>query len=230
MTKAKESFFLISMMTLIVALAACAAPSGAELMEMNRSGKWKQAESTGMAMIRAPGAMNREYIHAIYFNVIYAKARLGKKHEAMALISSYEEMALKTDLATEDLWVPLELAKLKDELGLLSDPRSALIAAMEENGRKHYPAAAYLCDRVLANSSSNDVQKATAQFVAAACAIRLRDAAEAEKRLAAFDALKAALPAGHEALRAEEEARKDLNALKARVSAPQNRPLFQVQM
>jgi hypothetical protein len=195
------------------AFSGCIAPSNASLMEMNRHGKWKRAESAGMAMIGSPGTLNEGGILETYFHVIYAKTRLGKKQDAAKLVSRYDEIAAERPLPPELRWLSREMAKLRDELGLLTPAQKALVAAMEENEKKNYAAAIILCDSVLADSSAEDIQRAQAQFVAAACEIRLGNAEAAEKRLAAFDALKSALPRGHQALEEEPFLRQGLAEL-----------------
>jgi hypothetical protein len=201
-------------LALSVAMVSCLAPSNASLMEMNRHGKWKLAESTGMAMIESPGTLNEGGILETYFHVIYAKTRLGKKQEAAKMVSRYDGIAAERPLPPELRWLPREMAKLRDELGLLTRAQKTLIAAMEENEKKDYAAAISLCDRVLSDPSAADLQRAQAQFVAAVCEIRLGNAEAAEKRLSAFDALKPALPRGHQALEEEPFARQGLADLK----------------
>ena len=88
------------------------------------------------------------------------------------------------------------MARLKAELGMLDEVQRKLVSAMEENGRGDYALARELCDAVLAASDANDVQRATAHFVAAVCSIRLEDAKSAEVHLGAFDALEIRPPPG----------------------------------
>lgn len=65
-----------------------------------------------------------------------------------------------------------------------------------------------ICETVLMSGRANDVQKATAHFVAAVCYIQSEDVQKAEEHLSAYDSLKAALPPGHPALAGEAYARK----------------------
>jgi hypothetical protein len=197
-----------------VMLAACIAPTNAQLMEMNRNGKWREAERIGAAMLRNRGALSGGEIHETYFQVVYAKTRQGKKGEAIALMRQYDEMAAETELPPALLWVPREMTKLKGELGILGSAQKALVDAMEENGKKNYASAIGLCDKVLADPSAGDAQRATAQLVAAICLIRLGKAEEADARLTAFDALKGALPPGSQAFQDETYARSGLAELK----------------
>jgi hypothetical protein len=215
-----------SMLAVLAALAAigltgittCLVPDNAYLMNLNRNGKWREAERTGLAMIagRNPLTPNLALgrFHETYLHVIYAETRLGKADEAAALLEKYEGLAADDPLPLDLLWVPRELTKLKDELGLLSSAQKTIVRAMEENEKKNYPLAAELCAQAIRDPSAGDVQKATAHLIAAICFIRQGNAGEAEAQLAAYDGYRSALPAAHQALRDEAFARRGLDELK----------------
>jgi hypothetical protein len=139
---------------------------------------------------------------------------MGKKNEAVQWMTEYDAFSVKENMDPKILWLGREMAKLKDELGLLDEAAHTLISAMEENGRGNFSRARELCDAVLAMKGANEVQKATAHFVAAVCSIRLKDVEEAETHLSAFNTLKSALPPDHQVLSEESSARQGLLELK----------------
>jgi hypothetical protein len=198
----------------LAVLSGCIVPNNVYLMDLNRNGKWREAERVGQDMLAHGDKFTRSQICETYFHVIYAQTRMGKKDEAVRLMSEYDVLRAQGAIDPELLWLGREMAKLKDELGLLDGVQRALVSAMEENEKGNYIHARELCGSVLAMKSANDVQRATAHFVSAVCAIRLKDAEEAEIHLAAFDTLKSALPPGHQALIEEPYARRGLGELK----------------
>jgi hypothetical protein len=217
MTKARKpvTLFLLALVSAVMAmLGGCIVPNTGYLMELNRNGKWREAERVGQAMLAHGSTFTRSQIRETYFHVIYARTRMGEKDAAVKLMADYDAIAAGGDGDSQPPWLDREMAQLKDELGLLDAAQHALVSAMEENGKGNYTRARELCGTVLAMDDANGVQKATAHFVAAVCAIRLKDIEGAETHLAAFDALKSALPPGHQALAEESYARKGLEELK----------------
>lgn len=197
------------------ALAGCVAPDNAYLMELNRHGRWKEAERIGLDMLARRDRFSHSQTCETYFNVIYAETRQGKRDEARRLTGEYDRFSALEAIDPRLLWLGREMARLKGELGLLGEAQGVLVSAMEANGRGDYLQARGLCEAVLAMEGANRVQEATAHFVAAVCSIRLKEASAAEGHLKAFDELKAALPPGHQALAEEAYARQGLAELEA---------------
>jgi hypothetical protein len=200
----------------VIASVSCGviAPDNARLMELNRNGKWKEAERIGLDMLRHQDNFSHSQSCETFFQVAYAKTRQGKKSEAVDLMKEYDAFSAKERIDPKLLWLGRETAKLKEELGMLDETQRALVAAMEENGRGNFAKARELCEGLLSAKEANDIQRATAHFVAAVCSIRLKDASGAEAHLAAFEALKSALPPGHQALVEEAAALQGLDELR----------------
>jgi hypothetical protein len=206
---------LLAVVSVVVAmLGGCIVPSNAYLMELNRKGKWREAERVGQGMLEHRSTFTHSQICETYFNVIYAQTRMGKKDEAAQLMKQYDAFSAGDTVDPSLLWLGPEMTMLKDELGLLDEAPHTLLTAMEENGKGNYARARELCDAVLAMNGASDVQKATAHFVAAVCSIRLKDVGNAEAHLKAFDALKSALPPDHQSLLEEPAVRRGLLELK----------------
>lgn len=209
---------------ILAALAsACVEPDNSYLMELNRNGKWVEAERLGERMLAkgsAEGAASggssqgeqggqakgdslspeaRGRACETMFHVAYAKARLGKRDEAAALVGSLDGLRLSGPIDPKLLWLDAESARLKAELGLLSEAQRTLVAAMEANAKGDHAEARGLCLKALA-IGGDDALGATANLVAAACSIRLGDAKAAEGFLAAYERLRPSLPPGHRAL------------------------------
>jgi hypothetical protein len=208
---------LVPALALIVAAAAsmsgCIAPSNAYLMELNRSGKWKEAESVGRDMLAHRRTFTRSQLSETFYHVAYAQARMGKENEAARTLREYELFGEGGRLDSEHQWLGREVSRLEFQLGLLDEIKATLVEAMEENGKGDYSRARELCEKALAMRGLSDIQLATAHFVAAASSIKLRDALAAEAHLSAFRALKSAIPPESELLRDEAFAVRDLREL-----------------
>jgi len=201
-------------LTAVSLMTGCLVPDNAYLMESNRRGNWREAEKVGSAMLSNRRGASASQVLETYFHVVYAKTRLGKVDEARKLVPEYDALAEGQAIEPGYLWLGREMAKLKAELGLLTDAQRTLVSAMERNGEGNYARALALCEEVLADPGAKEAQAATARFVAAVCSIRLGDAKAAEAHLEAFDRLKSALPPGHQALVEERYAREGLAKLK----------------
>jgi hypothetical protein len=201
-----------------VFVAACLVPDAYYLTELNRNGKWPEADRLGRDMLAHRGTFSRAQIGEIYFNVIYANVRLDRKPEAVRLAADYDAFAAASDEPAAP-WLGRELAKLKAELGLLSEAQLGLVQAMEANAAGDFRRARELAESVLAAPAAEPVQLAAAHFVAAAASVRLVDAAAAAAHLAAYDGLKSALPPGHPARADEPYLRQGLADLEAAVPA-----------
>jgi hypothetical protein len=209
------TFFTLAFLSAVVAtLGGCVAPNNAYLMELNRNGKWREAERIGQDMLVHRGTFTHSQVCETYFNVIYAKTRTGKKDEAVKFMADYDAFSARERIDPELLWLGREMTRLKNELGLLGEVQHALVSAMEENRKGNYARARELCDAALAMSDINEVQKATAHFVAAVCSIKLKDVKGAESHFSGFDAHKPALPPDHQALSEEAAARQGLRELR----------------
>jgi hypothetical protein len=208
---------LVPALALIIAAAAamsgCIAPNNAYLMELNRSGKWKEAESVGRDMLAHRRTFTHGQLSETFYHVAYAQARMGKEDEAARTLRDYRGFSASGSLDPEHRWLDREIARLERELGLLDEIKATLVEAMEENGKGDYTRARELCEKSLAMEGLSEVQRATARFVAAAASIRLKDAEAAESHLSAFRALKPALPPESELLRDEAFAVRDLREL-----------------
>jgi hypothetical protein len=191
-------------------LAGCVAPNNAYLMELNRSGKWKEAERVGQDMLVHRRTFTFSQIGETYYHVAYAETRQGKKDEAVQTIRQYEDFSAGGTLDSEHLWLDGEVIMLKYELGLLNEIQATIVDAMEENRKGDYSRARELCGKALAMKGLTDLQLATAHFVAAVCSIRLKDAPSARTHMAAFRALKPSLRADNQMLREEAYVAKDL--------------------
>ncbi len=198
----------------LLALAGCLVPNNAYLMELNRSGKWRQAERVGLEMLAHRSSFTHSQLCETYFHVIYAQTRSGKKDQAARLVSEYDTFFRQGAVDPQLAWLGREMAKLRDELGLLNEVPHLLVSAMMENGKGNYLRARERCDALLAMEEATPAQQATAHFVAAVCSIRLREAGPAETHLRAFDSLKYALPPDHQALAEEPFARQGLAELR----------------
>jgi hypothetical protein len=195
-------------------LGGCLVPDNAYLMQLNRTGKWKEAARVGQEMLAHRSTFTHSEICETYFHVIYAETRMKNSDEAVTLMKEYDSFRVAEAIDPKLLWLGREMARLKVELGMLDDVQRTLVSAMEENGKGDYTLARDLCDAVLAMRAANEIQKATAHFVAAVCSIRLKDVDAADSHLTAFDALKSSLPADHQALAEEAFARQGLLELK----------------
>jgi hypothetical protein len=205
----------MAVVTAVVAvLGGCLVPDNAYLMQLNRNGKWREAARVGQEMLAHRSTFSDSEICETYFHAIYALTRMGSRNEAVTLAAAYDDFRAGVVLDPELLWLGREMARLKVELGLLDDVQNTLVSAMEENGKGNYAQARDLCDAVLVMDDANEIQKATAHFVAAICSIRLQDVKEAEAHLSAFDALRSSLPPDHPALAEEAFARQGLRELK----------------
>jgi hypothetical protein len=196
-----------------VLLSRCITPNNGYLMELNRRGKWKEAERIGLDMLGNRGTFAHSEIYETSFHVIYAQTRMGKKADTAILKAEYGESSQKESIDPELLWLGREMARLKRELGLLDPVQYALVSAMEENGAGKHAAARDLCDSVLGMDAANATQRAVAAFVAASCSIRLKEARKAEEYLTTFNSLKGVLPAGHQCLAEEPYVRSGLREL-----------------
>lgn len=200
---------------LALALSGCFSPDNAYLMELNRNGKWRQAERVGQGMLEHRATFTFSQTCETFFHVAYAETRLGKADEAKATMKEYDDFRSGGSLEPRLLWLGRETARLKGELGLLSDAQESLVAAMEAKAKGDYAAALDLCEETLSKKDATQVQAATANLVAAASLIQLKDAKSAESYLVAFDSLKASLPPDHQALAEENFVRQGLAELKA---------------
>jgi hypothetical protein len=217
-TGSPSRFYLLAVVVTVAALlGGCLVPDNAYLMDLNRNGKWREAERVGLQMLAHGNTFTHSQLCETYFHVVYAQTRMEKKREAIALMREYDGFRIREPLDPRLLWLGREMARLKDELGMLDEVQRTLVAAMEENGRGNYARARELCDNLLAREDANDVQRATAHFVAAVCSLRLEDGVQAEAHLAAFDTLKSALPPDHQALADEPHARQGLRELQRRL-------------
>ncbi len=211
--RARLSMILAAM---VATLSGCLAPTNGHLMDLNRNGKWREAERIGLSMLKEAGILQRDDALETYYHVAYAKARQGKKDEAIALLAAYEKLSLKKEIPPRLRWLPREAARLERELGVLSPVQELLVEALEQNGKGKGERAIELAQSVIADPAANDVQRAQAHLLSAICRIRLSDAAGAEASLAAYDALEAALPPGHYARADAEAARHGLKELETR--------------
>jgi hypothetical protein len=214
-TKRRVGLQRLAVVTAVAAvLGGCIVPDNAYLMQLNRNGKWKEAARVGEDMLEHRSTFTHSQLCETYFHVIYAHTRMGNKKAAVNLVTEYDTFRVREEIDPELLWLGREVARLKAELGLLDAVQAALVSTMEENGKGNFERARELCDAVLAREDANEIQKATAQFVAAVCSIRLKDVEQAETHLAAFDKLKSSLPLDHQARAEEALAYQGLSELK----------------
>ena len=90
----------------------------AYLMELNRNGKWQQAERVGLALLNNQDTFSYSDICETYFHIIYAKTRQGKKLEAVDFLNKYEKYQQQAPISGSSLWLKREINQLKKELGL----------------------------------------------------------------------------------------------------------------
>jgi hypothetical protein len=199
--------------SIAAATGGCVAPNNAYLMELNRNGKWKEAERVGRDMLAHRRTFTFSQVAETYYDVAYAETRMGKKDEAALAMSEYDEFLAGGKVDPEHLWLDREVIMLKYELGLLNEIQTTIVDAMEENRKGDNSRARELCGRALAMKGLTDLQLATAHFVAAVCSIRLKDAPSAQAHMAAFRALKPSLSPDNQMLREEPTALRDLRDL-----------------
>ncbi|OHD79910.1 MAG: hypothetical protein A3J97_14755 [Spirochaetes bacterium RIFOXYC1_FULL_54_7] len=201
-------------LALSLSLYGCITPDNGYLMELNRSGKWQEVERIGQDMLRNRRTFTHSELCETYFHVIYARTRMKKLDEAITLMEEYDRLSVQDDIDPQLLWLNREIAKLKDELGLLNEAQQLLVSAMEENGSKDHARALELTRTVLALAGINKTQEASAHFIAAICSVRLGNAPDAEYHLAEYTRLKSFLPGNHPALLEESYVLRGLRELK----------------
>ena len=197
-------------------LAGCLIPDNGYLMELNRTGKWAEAEKVGLEMLRNGDRFTHSQRCETYFHVIYAKTRMGKKEEAIDMMDKFDSYKMKGIIDSELLWLSRETEILRNELGIADEIQRTILTAMEKNGQGEYTAARELCVEALSMSGINDVQKAAAGFVASVCSVRLKELEEAEKYYAVFLTSRDSLPEGHQIFREEQYLIDDIEELKKR--------------
>jgi tetratricopeptide (TPR) repeat protein len=215
---------IVLILALAVPLFGCITPDNGYLMELNRTGKWQEVERIGQDMLRNRRTFTHSELCETYFHVIYARTRMKKIDEAIALMQEYDRFSVRDDIDPQLLWLNREIAKLKDELGLLNEAQRLLVSAMEENGKNNHARALELARGVLAMDGLNEIQEASAHFIAAICSVRLGNAADAEQHLAEYTRLKSFLPANHPALLEEQYLVQGLAELKNRIKTPADNP------
>lgn len=208
------TFSLIILIIVLMMLSGCLVPTNEHLMELNRNGKWGEAEKLGQSMLDHRDTFTHAEVCETYFHVIYAKTRLGKNKEAIKMMGSYDKESQKKPLPMPVYWLHREIAKLKEELGVLTPLQKTLIKAMEENGAGNYQQAIELCGEVLASSEDAEIPKTVAHLITAICYIKLKNVEKAEVHMEMFEKMKAILPPGHVALQDAEHARDGLADLK----------------
>lgn len=201
-------------LALSLSLYGCITPDNGYLMELNRSGNWQEVERIGQDMLRNRRTFTHSDLCETYFHVMYAQTRMKKLDEAVTLMEEYDRFRVLDDIDPQLLWLNREIAKLKGELGLLNEAQQLLVSAMEENGNRNHARALELARTVLALVDLNEIQEATAHFIAAICSVRLGNASDAEYHLAEYNRLKSFLPGNHPALLDEDYLRQGLRELK----------------
>lgn len=194
----------------IILLSACVAPDARYLMELNRSGKWKEAERIGLDMLSHRLTFSDAELCEITYSAAYAATRLHETKTALRLLQDFDELRARTDPGAERPWLDREVASLKSELGLLGKAQSLLLEALQANAKGDYRGAARLCEEALASPEAGPAQRAVAHFLMSITALRQGDLAKATQELAAYEADRGALPPGHQALREEATLRADL--------------------
>ncbi len=105
---------------LIPALAAlavgCLFPDNSYLMELNRKGKWRQAENVGYEMLENRRNFKEEELSETYFQVIYAMARQENFTHARELMREMDRFRAEQAPEGEPVWLERELKKLRAEL------------------------------------------------------------------------------------------------------------------
>ena len=178
----------------LVLLQACLFPDDDYLMELNRTGKWKQAESIGLDMLNKKQKFSHSDISATYFHVIYAKTRLGKKSEAVMLMNECDDWIHGKSLDSERLWLKRELFMLKDELGMLTPVQKKILEAMNANAAGEYESALALCSEILSLSERTDLQNAYVYFIATVCSLKLEHEEDALKYIEQYGKYRMSLP------------------------------------
>ncbi|MBI9103716.1 MAG: hypothetical protein JEY99_14975 [Spirochaetales bacterium] len=210
----KRLFTAIIGTALLIMATGCIVPDNTYLMELNRTGKWQEAEKVGMKMLENRNTFTHSQTCETYFHIIYAQTRMERESDAVRLLNSYETFRDQKQLDPDLRWLDGEMANLKKELGLLNEIQLSLLSAMDENGKGNYTKARDICDKVLTMDAVNDIQRATAHFVAAVCSIRLEEYVKAELYFGHFESLKSALPPGHRILEEISYVREGLSELK----------------
>lgn len=197
LTKATGISLLLSLAFL---LTGCIVPNNAYLMELNRNGKWREVERIGQDILDKRKTFTHSEICETYFHVIYAKTRMQKTGEAIKLMQEYDGFSSREEIDPSLLWLSRETAKLKDELGLLSEAQRILLNAMEENGKNNFSLALDLAQKALKSEKISDAERATANILSAVCSLKLGNTSDAERYFAQYSEVKSALPKNHPAI------------------------------
>ncbi|MBN1649071.1 MAG: hypothetical protein JW874_13630 [Spirochaetales bacterium] len=216
--KSRKTGNLLLFLLVLLCAGGCAVPNNAYLMELNRNGKWNVAEKVGLGMLKNKHTFSHSQIRETFFQVIYAKTRMGKKDEAVALMKEYVLFSAGGETDPEYWWLDRETIMLKKELGMLDEIQKVLVRAMEENGNRNYEYARELCMDALEMPGIHNSQKAVACFVASVCSVRLGDVEAAEGHLASYRKYRSALHPGHQVLSEEKYLEQGLAELKAEKS------------
>ena len=95
-----------------------------QMMELNRSGKWEEAAQLAQRFLDAPEKSDvmpensKDERCQGYYSLIYSQTRLGQIEKAKSNLTAYDKKCSHLPLSN---WIPVEVAKLREELG----PRKA---------------------------------------------------------------------------------------------------------
>lgn len=102
---------------LLLTLTGCGERlKAADIMELNRSGKWMEAKKASRQILEPYSEYTDSEICEIYFNLIYAEVRLGEKAKAAEHIEDLNWYIRRDGLPPEVIWIEREIAALKSEL------------------------------------------------------------------------------------------------------------------
>ena len=96
--------------------AGCLFPDNSYLMELNRKGKWRQAEAVGLEMLENRRNFTEGELSETYFQVIYALTRQEKNADARELMRTLDRYRREKSREGEPVWLERELNKLRTDL------------------------------------------------------------------------------------------------------------------
>ena len=85
----------------------------AQVMELNRSGKWEQAAQLAQRLLDDNAEKSNDERCEAYYHLAYSQTRLGLTEKAQASLVTYERKC--QDIAPNH-WLPSEVARLREEL------------------------------------------------------------------------------------------------------------------
>jgi CubicO group peptidase (beta-lactamase class C family) len=109
-------FRLVTMILLAGVMSRATAQEAsplAQIMELNRSGKWEQAAQSAQRFLDAHAGQSTDERCEAYYSLIYAQTHLGRIAQAQTNLAAYER---KCQSVLPSHWLSREVGKLRAEL------------------------------------------------------------------------------------------------------------------